>query len=275
VAIGVMNWVWDCSKSRHGARLVLLAIADCIRVPGGAAWPSVPEIARKANLTERAVRAAITELASLGELAVEYNAGPKGCNRYRIATPENFAGVQSFQGEDSVPLKDFQGYESQQVNAPDPENFAPPENSSPLKNSTATPENFAGGTVREPKPSTSKRRAGDTPRGDVERICSHLADRIESNDCKRPVITQRWRDTARLMIDRDRLTEEQIHKAIDWCQDDEFWRLNIRSMRKLREHYERLRQEALQRRNGRGRMRGQGAADDLSGEEYGKGKTSI
>jgi hypothetical protein len=88
------------------------------------------------------------------------------------------------------------------------------------------------------------------PRDDVERLCAHLADRIEGNGANRPNITQKWRDAARLMIDRDGRTEQQVHAAIDWCQDSEFWRTNILSMPTLREQYDRLR---LQAQRGHGR----------------------
>ena len=83
-----------------------------------------------------------------------------------------------------------------------------------------------------------------TSRPDVEHVCTHLADRIEANGCKRPAIGKKWRDAARLMIDRDGRTEQQIMTAIDWCQDNEFWRSNILSMPKLREKYEQLRLQA-------------------------------
>lgn len=86
--------------------------------------------------------------------------------------------------------------------------------------------------------------AGEPIREDVERICTHLADRIEQNGSKRPTIGKKWRDAARLMLDRDGRTEEQIHKAIDWCQDDSFWKSNIMSMPKLREKYDTLRLRA-------------------------------
>jgi hypothetical protein len=59
VAIGVMNWVWTHSRSRHGARLVLLAIADCASGDGSNAWPSVAELKRKAGLGERADRKSV------------------------------------------------------------------------------------------------------------------------------------------------------------------------------------------------------------------------
>ena len=87
-------------------------------------------------------------------------------------------------------------------------------------------------------------------REDVERICAYLADRIAGNGSSRPVVNKRWRDAARLMLERDGRTEEQILRAIDWCQDDEFWRCNILSMPKLRAQWDQLR---LQARRGVGR----------------------
>jgi len=81
-------------------------------------------------------------------------------------------------------------------------------------------------------------------RPDVERLCGHLADRIEANGCKRPAIGAKWRTAARLMLDKDGHTENQVHAAINWSQDSEFWRSNILSMPKLREKYDQLRLQA-------------------------------
>ncbi|MBO0813598.1 MAG: hypothetical protein J2P30_00355 [Actinobacteria bacterium] len=98
-------------------------------------------------------------------------------------------------------------------------------------------------------------------RDDVERLCAHLADRIEANGSKRPTVTQKWRDSARLMLDSDGRTEKQIHDAIDWCQASEFWRSNVMSMPKLRDQYERLRLQAS-------RDRGAGANDPQSAADH-------
>lgn len=106
-------------------------------------------------------------------------------------------------------------------------------------------------------------------RMDVERLCKHLADRVEANGSKRPNITKGWRDAARLLLDEDKRTEAQVRDAIDWCQKDEFWRTNIMSMPKLREKYDTLRLRATDERkrsqaggNGHGQMRG-GARQEL------------
>jgi DNA-binding Lrp family transcriptional regulator len=85
-------------------------------------------------------------------------------------------------------------------------------------------------------------------RTDVERICTRLADRIEANGSKRPKVTRRWRTAARLLLDVDGRTVEQVERAIDWCQADDFWRGNVLSMPKLRERYDQLRLAA--QRNG-------------------------
>lgn len=77
------QWVWDYSRSRNGARLVMLAIAARAD-DDGIAWPSVAEIKRMAGLSERAVQNAITSLSQLGELDVAYNHG--GVSLYQVNT---------------------------------------------------------------------------------------------------------------------------------------------------------------------------------------------
>lgn len=81
-------------------------------------------------------------------------------------------------------------------------------------------------------------------RDDVARICQHLVDRIAEDGSKRPPIRKTWLDAARLMLDKDGLAEHDIHGAIDWCQNDAFWRSNILSLPKLREKYDQLRKQA-------------------------------
>lgn len=89
----------------------------------------------------------------------------------------------------------------------------------------------------------------EAPRADVERVCEHLATSIAANGSKKPEVSKGWRDSARLMLDRDGRTEQEIHGAIEWCQADEFWRGNVLSLPKLREKYDQLRLQA-QRRSG-------------------------
>jgi hypothetical protein len=125
----------------------------------------------------------------------------------------------------------------------------------------------------ESNPSSRRRRDLNEGRDDAMRLCAHLADRVEGHGSLRPEIGKKWLDAARLMLDTDRRTEEQIHKAIDWCQDDEFWRGNVMSMPKLRKQYDQLRLKAKAERarlagtNGQPGMRGGARQQILSAGE--------
>ena len=83
--------------------------------------------------------------------------------------------------------------------------------------------------------------AAAPPREDVEALCTLLADLIEANGSKRPTITKRWRDAARLMLDSDGRALAEAERVIRWSQADGFWKTNILSMPKLREKYDQLR----------------------------------
>jgi len=119
------------------------------------------------------------------------------------------------------------------------------------------PEREADPTVLD-KPSADDLAAGPATapaRLDVKALCDRLADGMVANDCLRPTITQGWRDAARLLIDKDGRELGKALALIDWCQADEFWRGNIKSMGRFRAQYDTLRLRALgewERGKGRG-----------------------
>lgn len=78
-------------------------------------------------------------------------------------------------------------------------------------------------------------------RPDVSRLCTVLADLIESNGSKRPTVGKGWLDAARLLLDTDHRPMAEALALIQWCQADPFWRGNILSMPKFREKYDTLR----------------------------------
>lgn len=78
-------------------------------------------------------------------------------------------------------------------------------------------------------------------RKDVEDLLDHLDARLRANDVKRiPTRSKKNRDAARLLLDRDGYTPDQVKFIIDRALADEFWRSNILSMSKLREKFETL-----------------------------------
>lgn len=103
--------------------------------------------------------------------------------------------------------------------------------------------------VHQVHPSDHSSSSATPPREDVERICKHLADRMIANGCKPPTITKKWRDAARLLLDKDGRTEEQVHRAIEWATAHHFWAANILSLPTLREKYDQLRLRAEQERD--------------------------
>jgi hypothetical protein len=77
-------------------------------------------------------------------------------------------------------------------------------------------------------------------RGDVEFLCTLLADSVESNGARRPNVTKKWRDEARKLLDRDKVTLADAERVLRWSQADSFWRSNILSMPKFREKFDQL-----------------------------------
>ena len=82
--------------------------------------------------------------------------------------------------------------------------------------------------------------ADATTRPDVEYLLDVLDEEIVRNGGKKPNRTKKNRDAARLLLDRDGKTVEQVERAIRWAHGNEFWRSNILSMSKLREKYDQL-----------------------------------
>jgi hypothetical protein len=85
--------------------------------------------------------------------------------------------------------------------------------------------------------------------------CEYLAAWIERNGSKRPTITQAWLADARRLKEIDGRTHQQVMACIEWCQRDSFWCTNILSMRKLRQHYDRLRMDANRSPQGKAEAR--------------------
>lgn len=94
------------------------------------------------------------------------------------------------------------------------------------------------------KDTPSSGTADAAPRPDVESLCQRLADHIVNNGGKQPNITKRWRDDARLLLDRDGRDHTEAMRVLDWSQASTFWKANILSMPKFREKYDQLRLQA-------------------------------
>lgn len=96
---------------------------------------------------------------------------------------------------------------------------------------------------------TSRHGTADAvPRHDVEEVLDHLEASVTARGARRPSRNKQARDAARLLIDRDGKTVTQIKAAIDFADNDSFWRKNILSMPTLRKQYDRLALSAQEQR---------------------------
>ncbi len=120
--------------------------------------------------------------------------------------------------------------------------------------------------------SSSTSEAGKPPadpppvREDVEQACQTLAAAVASNGSRKPTVTQRWRDAARLMLDNDGIALDDVLGAIRWSQADDFWRSNVMSMPTLRKQYDRLRLAAQRPQPGAG-LAATGTGGQLAGTD--------
>lgn len=84
MSIKVQSFVWENSKAKGSALLLLLAIADHAHDDGDGAYPSVETLAAKCRQSERNTQRLLRELEAMGEIVIKDQAGPRGCNVYLI-----------------------------------------------------------------------------------------------------------------------------------------------------------------------------------------------
>lgn len=114
------------------------------------------------------------------------------------------------------------------------------------RDSERTSERSHSGVTPPPSPSPSHPSSPDgedesLDRSDVAELCQLLADLVEENGSKRPAVTKAWRDSARLLLDRDGRELDAAKRLVRWTQGDSFWRSNVLSMPTFRKQYDRLR----------------------------------
>ena len=109
-------------------------------------------------------------------------------------------------------------------------------------------------------------RAVEDPRPDVDAVCDAMAASVQRRTGRAPRVTAAWRTQARLMLDRDGRTVEEITRIIDWVEGNDFWRANILSVPKLRQKFDTLR---LQSQRPQGRPQGGQVFYDLA-EQFAK-----
>jgi len=249
------------------------------------AWPSKASLAALMGFTkEDSLDRHLNQLYAMGAVTVqrhrnESNMKKRNTYTLRLTPPHGFQGhtilsdwyetrKQETAGQTVPPKKG--------VRTPEKGGSVPPKKGvkqeplpqqQPLKEENP-PKSGSYSSPVSPKPgdgSPSTELSIIEKREDVEQACVLLADLIEGNGSKRPRISDEWRRAARLLMDKDGRSLEQVLTAIRWSQNDEFWRGNVLSMPTLRKQYDKLRLAAIRERS---QKQAGGRNDDLGTDAH-------
>ena len=134
---------------------------------------------------------------------------------------------------------------------PDKRIYGEPETSEHLQGtSESTQGNDQEGTgeKEQGKGNRGTRNVSDSadaePRPDVDAILDRIDKHCDDHDFQRPNRTKQNISAARLLIDKDEYTVEQVIWIMDWVSQSGFWAPNIRSAAKLREKFDQLKGQA-------------------------------
>jgi Helix-turn-helix domain len=222
MSVKAMVWVLEHSDETLGRRLVLLALADKANDDGTGAWPSVETLARSARLSTRQVQRCLRDLERSGAIVRE-GTSSYGTTQWGV----NMSGRQSVGGD----ISDREGATS-----------------SASYGAVAVTQTVLSKPSIEPSNIMSEARSG--PSDEAIYLSRRLAAQIRSRDPKAKVApdSRRWLDAARLLLERDGRSVEEVEAVLDWLPFDSFWPSVILSMPKLREKFTQL--VAASARNG-------------------------
>lgn len=130
---------------------------------------------------------------------------------------------------------------SRPANIADPEPVEPADKEDSVEEGTYLSPSSSTGLELRSTGTPARARAETLGEKSARDLCLRLADRIEANGCRRPVVTQAWLKEARLLVDKDGVSTKEVLYAIDWATSHHFWKANILSMPKLRLQFDRLR----------------------------------
>lgn len=239
MSVKVSSWVWHGEETADLAgneMILLLALADVADDNGRCRFMTDDDdltyggLARKARVDRRTIERLIPKLRMRGLL--NHSKGTKSKpNEFTILVPWAQSSTDKLSGQ--------AGADSPTAGTHSP---------TPLLGFPDNGDNHSSYRRIDVVTSSSSEVADAPLRADVAEILDLLDAEIERNGGRKPSRTQKNIDAARLLLDRDGRTVDQVSAAIRWCQADEFWRSNILSMSKLRDKYEQLRLQAARGR---------------------------
>ena len=223
------------------SRVILLGLASHAHKDGTAAWPSVATLAAYAVCSERTVHRRLRELEEAGLIRrgdqllvghlppgrrpVVYDL-PVGVSVWRTDRGDNLSGVSP-----RASRGDTGGSEGVTTVADKPS--LSPYGEKPSKENvgdSAADAVLVGEFVdEEPAPALA--------REDVAEVCQIVADHVTLVTGSAPRVGARWEQQARLMLDADGHTVDDVRAVMAWVSASAFWAPNVLSVPKLREKW--------------------------------------
>ncbi len=219
----IPEWILDAEISASAVRL----FATLGRFVGAndAAFPSRRTLAARMHCSVATVDRALSELKGIGAIKIEAQTRGDGSRTsslfylWPLATPLPTGDGTPHHGR---------GYPSSPVIVP------------PLKSDIALKNIIERTTskVSSPRKTEFRETAEESFSGDVIALTAYLNEWIGKNGFK-PFTEGKlqWRDMDKILR-IDKRPPHQVREVIDWCQRDSFWNSNVRSVRKLRQHFD-------------------------------------
>lgn len=227
-----VTWAFKAEGLTATQKFVLVALADWAD-EYHSCFPGQKKLAGKTNSSVATVRRALDVLQERGFIGRERRTrkgGYRTSDRYFLSVgslPLNLPTAQS-------------DYKANESSLPLTESILTAQSERAIDTSVNHQINHQSGDV-EVSPDV------EVPREDVSAVVDFFSACLTRNDVKHSV-GKRWHDAARLLIDRDGYTVEQINWLSQWASVDQFWKGNILSLPKLREKFEQLKIRALSER---------------------------
>lgn len=230
MSVRASTWAWGQDTPTAGHKLVLLALADHAG-EDFTCFPSTGRLSEKTGLAVRTIRKYIDDLVAGGLVAksdrVRRADGTLSVWRYRL---------------DHCP--------------PDASGTPMPVAPECRTSDTGVPPPVTSGLRAEPsiEPSTNRQPRVSHVDEHIEELCNMLANSIEGRGSKRPTVTEAWRNDMDRLVRIDGRDPVDVAKVIRWLDAGEddvaaFWRPNIRSAKKLRSQWDRMREQYERERN--------------------------
>lgn len=231
--------VWALTKAPVAdpvARLVLVGLANHAGPDGRGARPAQATLARYVGVSDRTIRTKLRLLEHIGLLsegdqtAVEHLRADRRPVVFDLAIDVVAERAEDVSARAAGGRSRHDGRKITTARAEDEDrtggNTLPTEPSMNL--STEPSENRVGDAVATP------------PRADVLEVCRIVSDHVELVTGKRPTAGARWQQQARLMLDADGRTVDEVRAVMAWVTASSFWAPNVLSVPKLREKWDTL-----------------------------------